>query len=107
LLPYMSNLVHHLPYPTATLGLLHFRKGNIDRGVALYEEAIRLSAQPIDKTRIRQKLNLELGLYLLPTEPRRAERLLLKADSERDGSPELKYLAHAALGRLRVRNAGQ
>lgn len=107
LLPYMSNLVHHLPYPTATLGLLHFRKGNIDRGVALYEEAIRLSARPRDKARIRQKLNLELGLYLLPTEPRRAERLLLKADSERDGSPELKHLAHTALRRLRLSNAGQ
>jgi tetratricopeptide (TPR) repeat protein len=106
LLSYMSPLVHHLPYPTATLGLLHFRKGHIDRGVALYEEAIRLSAKAGDKTRIRQKLNLELGLFFLPTEPRRAERLLRKADSERDGSPELKDLAHAALARLRLSNAG-
>ena len=105
LLSHMSNLVHHLPYPTATLGLLHFRKGNIDRGVALYEEAIRLSVRANDKARIRQKLNLELGLYLLPTEPRRAERLLQKADSERDGVPELKNLAHSALGQLRLRNA--
>lgn len=104
LLSYMSNLVHHLPYPTATLGLLHFRKGHIDRGVALYEEAIRLSVRASDKARIRQKFNLELGLFLLPMEPRRAERLLRKADSERDGSPELKNLAHAALGQLRLRN---
>ncbi len=105
LLSHMSNLVHHLSYPTATLGLLHFRKGNIDRGVALYEEAIRLSVRANDKARIRQKLNLELGLSLLFTEPRRAERLLQKADSERDGIPELKNLAHSALGQLRLRNA--
>jgi tetratricopeptide (TPR) repeat protein len=107
LLSHMSNLVHHLPYPTATLGLLHFRKGNIERGVALYEEAIRLSTQSRDKTRIRQKLNLELGLFLLAKEPRRAERLLRKADSERDGSPELKHLAQVALRRLPSRTAGQ
>lgn len=107
LLPHMSNMVHHLPFPTATLGLLHFRKGNIDRGVALYEEAIRLAAQARDKVTIRQKLNLELGLFLMPTEPRRAERLLRKADSVRDGSPELKHLAHAALGRVQLRHSGQ
>lgn len=104
LLSHMSNLVHHSPYPTATLGLLHFRKGHIDRGVALYEEAIRLAVQVREKARIRQKLNLELGLYLLPTEPRRAERLLRKADSERDGSPELRRLAHVALERLHLPN---
>jgi len=104
LLSHMSNLVHHSPYPTATLGLLHFRKGHIDRGVALYEEAIRLAVQVREKARIRQKLNLELGLYLLPTEPRRAERLLRKADSERDGSKELKRLAHVALERLHLPN---
>lgn len=104
LLPHMSNFVHNSPYPTATLGLLHIRKGNIDRGVALYEEAIHLSHLPSIKARIRQKLNLELGLYLLPTDPRRALRLLTKADSERDGAPELKRLAHLALADLRLPN---
>lgn len=107
LLSHISNLVHRSPYPTATLGLLHFRKGNIERGVLLYEEAIRLSDQEKDKARIRQKLNLELGLHFLPTEPHRAQRLLQKVDNERDGAIELNHIARSALQRLRLTHMGR
>jgi tetratricopeptide (TPR) repeat protein len=97
LLPYMANLVHHWPYPTATLGLIRIRKGHLEKGAELYEEAIHLATGIEDKRRIRQKLNLEMGLHLLQSDHTRAERLLRKVESERNGSSELRDLARSAL----------
>jgi len=102
LLPYLSTLVHQWAYPTATLGLIHIRKGHIEKGAQLYEEAIRLASRIEDKRRIRQKINLEMGLHFLQSDQRRAERLLKKAEDENDGSPELRDVARSALLALRA-----
>jgi len=102
LLPYLSKLVHEQPYPTATLGLIHLRKGHIERAIQLYEEAIHIALKGDDKKRIRQKLNLELGLNFLQSDAERADRFLKKAEDERHGSPELSERARAL--RLSGRN---
>jgi tetratricopeptide (TPR) repeat protein len=57
----ISHRVHRDCYPTATLGLIHVRKGDFDRGKKLYEEAVRLALHQDDKVRIRQKYLLELA----------------------------------------------
>ena len=101
LMPYLGKLTHKQAYPTATLGLIHLRKGHLEKGTQLYEEAIRLAVKAEDKTRIRQKLNLELGIYLLQSDEERAKRLLKKAADERDGSPELMQKANRLLRSVR------
>jgi tetratricopeptide (TPR) repeat protein len=59
----ISDAVHREPYPTATLGLIQMRKGNIERAIQLYQEAIGKALANSDRIRIRQKMNLELGRY--------------------------------------------
>lgn len=88
-LPYLSRWIHRTPYQTATLGLIHMRKGHVERAMALYEEAIRLAISKEDKTRIRQKLNYELGRAHLEADPSRARRYLEKVINERDGEEGL------------------
>lgn len=88
-LPYLSRWVHTAPYQTATLGLIHMRKGNVERAMELYKEAIGLAASKEDKIRIRQKLNYELGRALMASDPSRARRYLQKVVDERDGEEEL------------------
>lgn len=85
----VSNRVHVDPYPTATLGLLHIRRGHIDRALALYEEAIGLAKTDEDKARIRQKLNLELAQHHFSDNRTLANRFLDKAVAQKDGAPEL------------------
>ena len=101
LLPYLGKLAHKQAFPTATLGLIHMRKGNIDKAVVLYEEAIRLSVKQEDKRRIRQKLNLELGMYWMYIDADRAQRLLKKAAEERVSLPELALKAKTLLLSIR------
>src|SRR5206468_4159786 len=48
----LSNAIHKDPYPTATLGLLHMRRGHFERGESLYEEAIHIARSPLDKARL-------------------------------------------------------
>ena len=61
----LSRAVHEDPFSTATLGLYHLRKNHIQRGEALYREAITLAAERRTKDMIRQKMNLELGRSFL------------------------------------------
>jgi tetratricopeptide (TPR) repeat protein len=84
----VANRVHVDPYPTATLGLLHLRRGHEERGEALYEEAVRLAHSQGDKSRIRQKMHLELARLKL-AQPAVARRHLDKAIALRGGAPEL------------------
>ncbi|WP_186210032.1 tetratricopeptide repeat protein [Burkholderia gladioli] len=88
-LQFVSNQVHIDPYPTATLGLLHIKKGNIERAKNLYEEAIRLAKHNEDKAVIRQKLNLEIGRHHLESNRSLASRFLEKAITQKDGAAEL------------------
>ncbi len=96
-IPLMSKFLHKHPYPTATLGLLNLRKGKIEKGAALYEEAVRIAASREDKQRIRQKFNLEMGLAFKQLDSRQAVRYLKKASTENEGVPELKQRALAEL----------
>ena len=85
----ISHLIHKEPYPTATLGLLHLKKGHLDRANELYSDALRLCLNASDKARIRQKWNLELGKFLLLSDARKASRYFVKARDEKDGEPGL------------------
>lgn len=96
----LSHAVHKEPYPTATLGLFHMRKGNVDRAESLYEEAIRLARKPEDKRRIRQKLNFEFGREYFESNPARARRYLQKAAEQTDLVPQIAARARSLLGRL-------
>jgi tetratricopeptide (TPR) repeat protein len=96
----LTHVFHKEPYSTATLGLFHLRKGNVERGELLYQEAIRLALAPEDKKRIRQKLNLEVGLRYIDSDPARARRYLNKA-ADRDGLvPQLAARARSLLNSL-------
>ncbi|EUJ11288.1 hypothetical protein Meth11DRAFT_2128 [Methylophilaceae bacterium 11] len=85
----ISDLLLKEPYPTATLGLIYLKKGNVEKGTKLYEMAIRLSVSNIDKTKIRQKLNLELGKLAISENMKIAMRYFTKVVSTVDGSEEL------------------
>ncbi|MEI6545254.1 MAG: tetratricopeptide repeat protein, partial [Methylococcales bacterium] len=92
---YLSLKIHKDPYPTATLGLLNFRKGNLERGQQLYSEAITLALNQHEKNRIRQKLNLELARISIHQNQdiKKTNRLLDKVINENQGSAELVLLA--------------
>ena len=96
----LSHAIHKEPYPTATLGLLHMRKGDVERAENLYEEAIHLARTPVDKARIRQKLNLELALRLLQSDPLRARRYLERVAAQKEGAPQLAHRAGVLLRQL-------
>lgn len=81
----ISAYIHKSPYPTATSGLLHFRKGHSERADQLYSEALHLCMNSNDKARIRQKWNLEVGKTLIASDPKKALRTLTKARDESDG----------------------
>jgi tetratricopeptide (TPR) repeat protein len=85
----ISYLIHREPYPTSVLGLIHFRKGHSERGARLYEDSIHLATDRIDKSRIRQKLYIEMANVFRETEPARAIRYLNKAVEIKDGDNEL------------------
>lgn len=75
----ISRHLHAETYPTATLGLIAIKKGDIERGMRLYREAIALARAPDDKARIRQKLALELGRHWATRNPARARRHFRRA----------------------------
>ena len=100
---YLKQLTHGFhkePYSTATLGLFHMRKGNFDRADRLYEEAIVLAGTVDDKTRIRQKLNLELGLRYLDSDQSRSRRYLQKVAEHAKTLPQFAARAQSLLSRL-------
>ncbi len=100
-LRYVSSSIHAAPYPTATLGLINMRRGNFDRGVQLYEEAIHLATTRSDKARIRQKMNLELAIRY-EGEPKRSLRFLEKVVDEKLGESVLCRRAVEMRRRLKV-----
>lgn len=89
----LGGKIHTSAYPTAILGLIHMRKGNVEKGENLYSEAIHLAHTKSDKTRIRQKLNFEFARLYLEKNVSKANRFLNKVISEMDGSMELVTLA--------------
>ena len=100
LIGYLSESVHADPYATATLGLFNLQKGRIDRGKALYEEAIRLAPDVRLKHLIRQRMALELGkIYLRKGQHPIAKKWFDKAAREQLGHQEIKKQA-LALSRI-------
>ena len=57
----ISQLIHHSPEATATLGLWHLKRGDIEKGKEYYLESIRISHDDVLKQRIKSKMNLELA----------------------------------------------
>ena len=86
LLPLISPWVHKSPLATATLGLLHLRKGHFESGKALYEEALALTGPGLPRRRLRQKMQLEIGKFLSTHgSPQGAARHLKEAESASTG----------------------
>ncbi len=86
---YVSSYIHYDAYITATMGLINMRRMRRERGEALYKEAIHLARRPFDKSRIRQKMNIEMAKTYLSTDLRKALRLLEKVSGERHGEDVL------------------
>lgn len=96
--------VHKDPYVTATAGFYHIRKGAVEKGLALYSEAISLVSDTLKKSMFTQKLNLEYGKALIGTgEKRLAIRNLRKAANAKGGLETFKL---AALKELRALGEG-
>jgi len=94
----ISRYVHVDPYATATLGLLSMRRGNIDRGRSLYEEALRLARTTHDRRRIAQKMNLELGYAMLNRGATpQGRRHLMMAAKESEPIPQIRDRAKEIL----------
>ena len=85
----VSGAVHKDPYITATLGLINLRKGRLERGEQLYRDAVLLARTEYDKTRIKQKLNVELGRAYMERDSRKGRGFLKKAAEERRGESAL------------------
>lgn len=85
LLP-MSNYIHKNPFLTATLGMYHIVKGNIERGKELYLNAIHMVGNDKLQRRMRQRMHYEIGkkLYTL-NDSRNAKKQLEKALKAKDG----------------------
>jgi tetratricopeptide (TPR) repeat protein len=101
LLQKLSKYIHVSPYPTATLGLLHFARGHVDRGTKLYEEAIALLNDGRLRRLFGQKLNLERARYFYQSgdlqTARKYVQLVLQV---KDGIPKFISDAEFLLGRL-------
>lgn len=82
----ISSHVHKDPFCTATLGLFKVKKGEIDSGKELYNEAISLAKKRDLKDKIRQRMQLELGKQLLNTNHvQQAKKLFNKSLKEKQG----------------------
>jgi len=86
LLSKLSPYFHKNAIITATLGLLHFKKGNVKKATNLYMEAANLSIDNDLTVRIKQKSNLELGKIAISMgQLRKAEKFLSKIVREKNG----------------------
>lgn len=97
----VSHLLHKNAYLTATFGLLSFRRGRREQGESLYMEAISLASDRHSKTRIRQKMNLELAKLYSQTSEVDALRSLSKVLKERNGEAALIKQAHSLMKKLK------
>lgn len=100
----ISRYFHVEPYATATLGLLNLKRGFIDKGQALYEEAMRLAPFARDRHRIAQKMNLELGYAMLERgDASQARRRLMMAARDNEPIPQISDRAKELLMTLKKR----
>lgn len=100
----ISRYIHVEPYATATLGLLNLKRGCIDKGQALYEEAMRLAPFAHDRRRIAQKMNLEVGhAILMRGDASQARRRLMMAAKDNEPVPQIRDRAKELLMMLKKR----
>lgn len=100
----ISRYIHVEPYATATLGLLNFKRGHIEKGRALYEDAMRLAPFAHDRRRIAQKMNLELGYAMLERgDTSQARRCLMMAAKDNEPVPKIRDRAKELLMMLKKR----
>lgn len=86
LITHVAPLVHIDPFVTATYGLFHIKKGNLERAEELYTEAVALASTRINKNRIKQRMNLELGKANAQLGySSKAVRMLSRAAKQKDG----------------------
>jgi tetratricopeptide (TPR) repeat protein len=85
----MQSLIHKESYPTATLGLIDLKNGNVARGTARYREAIAIARLTTDKARLRQKLALELGKLWARTDPTKARKYFSRVSKIPNGETSL------------------
>jgi len=98
----LSKWVHVDPYATATFGLYHMKKGNIERAKQLYEESKSLVKDDVMKKRIRQRMYLEMGkAYLTHNDNKLAERYLVRAINEKRGNLYAKKEASKILNAIK------
>ena len=64
LLNRLSVYVHKEPYATATLGMFHLLKGNIEKGEKLYKESISMLTDNKAKSRFKQRMYFQIGKAL-------------------------------------------
>lgn len=83
----LSRWVHSDPYATATYGLFHLKKGNLDKASDLYNESISMLDDRVMKKKIRQRMNLEFGKkYLEIGNIKKAVQYIEKAKSQNFGN---------------------
>jgi len=99
----LTACFHKDAYPTATLGLYHFRRGHAERAERLYEEAISLARNIKDRVRIRQKLDLERARLTLEADEARTLRILERVIGAKDGDYDLVAFAKSWKRRLMPR----
>lgn len=98
----ISHRIHRDCYPTATLGLIHIRKGDHEGGKMLYEEAVRLALPHEDKVRIKQKYRLELAkIDISNGDIKKALRNLSRVSTTNDGELGLIKLSKRLILSLR------
>lgn len=86
LVPALQRAFHRDPYATATLGLYNLKRNRPDKGIELYEEAIKIARHDRDlKKKIKQRMNLELAKYYESIDSKRALTYLEKALKITDG----------------------
>jgi predicted Zn-dependent protease len=72
------------PYATATAGLYYLKRNNFSKGKALYDRAIQLADNPKLKSRIRQRMALELAKrYIAKKETKEAKYWLERSLKEK------------------------
>jgi len=86
LIPTLQQSFHRDAYATATLGLYNLKRNRPEKGIELYEEAIKISGRNRDlKHKIKQRMNLELAKYYELVDPKQALWYLEKARKITDG----------------------
>jgi len=97
---FLSKFYHSDAYATATLGLLYLKKNQVDKAVSLYDEAVSLVTDQKMKKRIRQRMNLELGIhYQQADDLKQATRYLKRAIDNRLG---YEYVSNQAQELIRM-----